>query len=145
MTCIRRLAPAPVLLLVLAAACGNQAPPGAVEPTIEERRVPRGDAFELDANERVGVEESALRLAFVDVENDSRCPSDAQCPHAGDAVVQLAVSSLDGERVVRLHAVGEPKAQEVFGHRIELLSLEPAPSSGEAIEHDDYEITLRID
>lgn len=144
MTSTRRLPWATGLLLVLASACGNQAPPGTVAPTIEERRVPRGEPFELDANERVGVEGSDLRIAFLDVKNDSRCPSDAQCPHAGDAVVQLAISALEGERTLELHVVGEPKVRGVFGHRVELISLEPAPSSGEAIEHDDYEVTLRI-
>lgn len=132
-----------VALVVVLGACGFKSPPGSVKPTIEERRVPLGEPFELEPNERVGVEGSDLRLSFLTVEGDSRCPSDAQCPHAGDAIVQLAVSSLDVQTTVGLHVAG-PRSREVDGYLLELVELSPEPASGEDIEHDDYELTLRV-
>jgi hypothetical protein len=113
-------------------------------PSAEATDVPLGEPFDISPTVRARVSGTDLRIALVTVEDDSRCPVDVQCVHAGDALVRLALRSTEHEEQRVLHAVGQP-AETVFGrYRIALEDLEPAPVSGDDIEPGEYEATLRV-
>ena len=89
-----------------------------------------------------------IRVRFTGVENDSRCPMDAICVWAGDAVANFSVE-LDCECraaaiQLPLHINLEPRSGTAYGHRIELKGLQPYPSASSPIKPDAYSAWVRI-
>jgi hypothetical protein len=62
-----------------------------------------------------------LRVAFVGIVNDSRCPKGANCVWEGDATVRFLIN---GKRT-ELHTGVEPREIPVGGLRLRLTNLEP--------------------
>jgi hypothetical protein len=89
-----------------------------------------------------------LRIKFVAVEDDSRCPADVKCVWAGNAAVRLEVSTnrrdstsltLNTSRSSAL--VGETQYQ---GYKLRLVELNPYPRSDQKIAAGDYTVTLLV-
>ena len=99
--------------------------------------------FTLAPGETVLVQGTDTRIRFVGVESDSRCPLDATCIQAGDAVVKIAVQSGSArEQSVELHTASKAPLQEE-GLEIVLVQLAPYPASSRTIELEEYRATLR--
>ena len=84
-------------------------------------------------------------IGFVAVPEDGRCPKEAMCVWAGNAVAEVAVSPSVGEGPtfqLRLNTTLEPRAGEAWGLRIELLDLTPLPVSTRATPPQDYRLLL---
>jgi hypothetical protein len=90
--------------------------------------------------------DSRLRLGFVDVENDSRCPASVVCIWAGDGHAVLAVGAATGplERL-HLHTTLDPRGADAFGYRVTLLDLMPYPDQPGDIPLDAYAVRLRVE
>jgi hypothetical protein len=88
---------------------------------------------------------TGVRLQLVDVAGDSRCPSDALCIQAGDAVVHIR-SIEDGDIAdYELHAADASRsAVTQRGLRIALIQLQPYPTSSRTIAPDDYRATIVV-
>jgi hypothetical protein len=89
-----------------------------------------------------------LRIKFVAVEDDSRCPADVKCVWVGNAAVRLDVSTSrrDGKSLTlntsRSSAlVGETQYQ---GYKLRLVELNPYPRSDQKIAAGDYTVTLLV-
>jgi hypothetical protein len=125
-----------VLCLLAATACDENSPIGPSYP-LNQR-------FTIAAGETAIVEGAGLRLQFLRVTGDSRCPADALCILGGDAIVHVQVMDDDGGRAdYQLHT-GDP-ARAAVTHRqvrIELVELQPYPFSNRAITPGDYRATL---
>jgi len=116
--------------LVLLAACG-----GGVGPS---RGVDLGQPFQLAVGETVAVDEGALSLTFVGVVSDSRCPIDAVCIVAGDALLQLRVrQQARSTQLIELTSPSRPRGR-ADGYEIEALSLLPAPRASVPIPPNAY-------
>jgi len=142
-----------LLLLALAgaAACraAQSSPPSTARVTAHERpAVLRPDAPALLApDDQVAVQDSAVRLRFAGVVEDSRCPREVTCVWAGRAVVEVeATVGEDGpQRTVRLEVgAGEAATAELFGVRVEARELAPYPSAGAAARRDEYRLRLAL-
>lgn len=100
--------------------------------------------------------DDGLKLTFVRVRNDSRCPIGARCISAGDAeVVLLAYVGKQPAKIIRIHThldpqmvvlsavppgqVGIPKTYSV---RVDALS--PTPKIGADIKQSDYRVVLGV-
>ncbi len=102
--------------------------------------------FTLQVGDRAKVSNGDLVVHFVAVPQDSRCPVDAVCVWAGDAVVRLDLTSSGWTRQRDLHtnsSVGSVSVEH-DGHVVELIDLTPAPRAGQAIGQGDYTARLRI-
>jgi hypothetical protein len=89
-----------------------------------------------------------IRVRFMGVESDSRCPSDAVCIWQGDAVANFSVE-LDCECraaaiSLPLHINMEPRSGTAYGHRVELKGLQPYPRSESQIKPDAYWAWVRV-
>ena len=123
--------------LLAATACDENAPAG---PT-----VPLNQQFTLAPGETAVIDSTGLRLQFVRVMSDSRCPADAICIQLGDAIV--LVRAVDGEamRDYDLHTGSSQQGTvEHGGMRISLVQLQPYPFSSRTIQPDDYRATLEV-
>ena len=67
-----------------------------------------GREFKLKVGRRVTVKGTKLRIRFVTVENDSRCPSDVTCVWAGNAAVRLQLGSGRASKTVTLNTSKSP-------------------------------------
>jgi hypothetical protein len=125
-----------ILCLFLAAAC-DESP---VQPT-----VPVGGQFVLAPGESVSIEGTMMRIRFEEVASDSRCPLDAICVQAGDAVLVIAVLDEVGSSRYELNT-NETRRKSVTHRnvRIEAVELQPYPISSRPTAPAAYRATFKI-
>jgi hypothetical protein len=126
-----------VLLAIAAAACDEKGNPAG--PSLDRQVV-------LAPRESVAVSEAGLTITFDTVVSDSRCPGDAVCITAGDAIVRIYVSDSRPITIVdtyELHTA-DMKPVDHGDVTIALVSLAPYPFSSRPIDPADYRVTLRV-
>jgi hypothetical protein len=90
--------------------------------------------------------DAVMRLSFLGVRSDSRCPVDVVCVWAGNAEVEIGVALGMGPTVPYVLNTGlEPRDVTVGATRLTLVELWPAPLSGTTIPLDRYVAALRLD
>jgi hypothetical protein len=90
------------------------------------------------------VEGAAVAVEFVRVSSDSRCPADAICIQAGDAVVQVRVT---GGGVGEYELFTNDRTKSSVTHaavRIELVRVEPYPFTSRPIDPANYRATFVV-
>lgn len=137
-----------VALYPLCAACGTSTAPVAPEVfTLEEA----ADSIPISFGQTISV--GNILVTFVDVPDDSRCPSRVLCVWAGDATVSVGAAlactrstprCLVPELQIDLHTNAEPRAGRYGGIEIQLLALEPYPEVPGSIKKSKYQAWLRI-
>lgn len=126
-------------VLVITAACDEKLPSG---PT-----VPLNAEFTLAVGQITTVNQAAINIRFVAVVEDSRCPADAICVRAGDAIVRLDVTpAFAGNTVYDLHTENPKMSTATHGDvTIALLQVAPYPlSASRPIPQNEYRATLRV-
>ena len=106
-----------------------------------------GREFKLKVGRQVTVKGTKLRIRFVTVENDSRCPSDVTCVWAGNAAVRLQLGTGKGSKTVTLNTSKSPSfvgETEYHGYKVKLVELGPYPRSDRKIAPRDYTATLLV-
>jgi hypothetical protein len=130
------VAPAAVAAAIVlsAATCGSPTGPREVQP---------GQEFELAPGESARAPGGPL-VRFLEVTSESRCPTDAVCVWAGDAVVAVTLSRVgSAPATVELHtapALGD--SASYGGFTVRLARLLPHPRSTGEIPAADYRATL---
>lgn len=124
-----------VLCAVLAAGCLRSP----VDPDS-----PLDAPFELKAG-ATAVVPGGLKIRFDEVSSDSRCPINALCVQAGEAVVVMSLSMPSRSRVQR-ELRTNPTASEIeySNYTIQLMALQPHPFAGTPIAPADYVATLKV-
>jgi hypothetical protein len=123
------------LCLLTATGCAQRAPLG---PTVS-----RADRFTLAPGVIADISGTGLRVEFVAVVGDSRCPADVLCIQLGEAVLHLRVYDNGIISAYELRT-GNPDRGFVVHRdlRIELVDLQPYPFSNRRIQQSDYRATL---
>ena len=123
-----------IIISLLCAGCaGNPTQPGRL-----------GEAFELRAGASATLDEG-LAVIFDRVVSDSRCPSNAICVTAGDAVVAVTISQgAAGSGNRELHTDARGSEASYLAYTIRLLQLQPFPEAGRPTRPEDYVATLKI-
>ena len=90
-----------------------------------------------------------LRVRFVSVANDSRCPKGVECVWAGNVEVLLEVGTRSGraKKTLRLNTNASPERpaeDEYRGYTIKLVDLKPYPRAGRKIRPSEYTATLLL-
>ena len=85
-----------------------------------------------------------LRITFTGVSGDSRCPVDVVCVWEGDAVADLTLSQPTGAVETRELHTSNPRSATYGGFQIELVRLDPAPRSTQAIPPASYRLVVRV-
>jgi hypothetical protein len=106
---------------------------------------PLGQPFELHAGTSAIVEDG-VRVMFQRVRSDSRCPLDALCIQAGEAIVVLTLSQPAAAQVEQ-ELRTTPAFSEVsyLSYVIRLVALAPYPRSTQQIRPEEYVATLTVD
>ena len=135
-----------MLALAIAVGCTSANGPDlsgtyAVTPDLDE-------PFTLKVGERARVDGANLYLRFLDVESDSRCPSNALilCVWEGDAAVEIEIGPLSGAAAVdTLHTTLEPKSVPVGDGVLVLKRLDPYPEDVTPIPIEEYVATFVVE
>lgn len=123
------------LLLALGVGCSEPAAPQL------------GREFQLHVGENTILADVGLRVAFIGVSQDSRCPLQAMCVWAGDAAVLVETAPFPDvvatdSRTDTLHTNLEPKALPLGAVELVLVRLDPYPEAPSSVAADAYVVTL---
>lgn len=126
-------------LALLLAACGLSTGPG-------EQSLPDQPAeIELGVGEEVTIPGTVLRVAFVGVSEDSRCPVDVVCVWEGNAAVDIGLTAGSGPTQLRvLNTALDPRFTDFGGLRVTLVDVAPEPYEGEPIPPEGYVVRIRV-
>src|ERR1041384_3056329 len=83
--------------------------------------------MQLRVGQQKSVANGKVRVRFISVTEDSRCPADVDCVWAGNAKVKVQVWVRGGEtKVFELSTNTREKGGQADAYRVELVSLTPA-------------------
>jgi hypothetical protein len=123
--------------LFLLASCAKTPTLPSVEPVQE---------FALAAGESATVSGTGLRVEFERVVSDSRCPADALCITAGEAVLAVAVARNGRPAApISLRTEGAGRRAVIGDWALSLTRLEPYPAGGRVILAGEYKAIFRVD
>lgn len=100
--------------------------------------------FRLKVGQSVNIPSQNLTIAFADVTEDSRCPTDVQCVQAGQATARFElgwnVTGVGGASLTTLPgSILSEDSQMVGDYVVVMHSLRPYPAhAGEPIDEQDY-------
>jgi hypothetical protein len=130
-----------ILTLLVPAAIGSSCASSPVAPS----QVPLGRPFDLSPGGSATVE-GGLKVTFVGVSSDSRCPTDVRCVWAGDALVTLSLAQSPADPAEReLHTNAAGSTASYRAYTVVLGALAPHPRSDLQIRPDDYVATLTVE
>jgi hypothetical protein len=99
--------------------------------------------FQLKIGEIAALPDGA-RLRFDNVRSDSRCPIDAICITAGNAVIAVTLMRGSGNDAHDVHTTA-PQSQFSYAHYvIKLTELQPYPRSNQQTKPEDYVATFVV-
>ena len=126
-----------LICLLCVTGCDETSPSG---PT-----VPVNERFTLAPGEVAEITGADLRLEFIRVSGDSRCPADAVCIQGGDAIVQIRATGGGSPELLGLHTGDSSQASAVYDSaRITLVELQPYPFSSRTIGPEEYRASLTV-
>jgi hypothetical protein len=124
-------------------ACASGAFGCAAHPSQPSR--PLGQPFDLKAGTSAVLADD-LKLTFDRVRADSRCPLDAICIQAGEAIVVLTLSQSAGAQAEHeLRTTPALSEASYLSYVIKLVALAPYPRSTQQIRPEDYVATLTVE
>jgi hypothetical protein len=105
-----------------------------------------GQPFSLRVNQTANIEPAGINVTFVNVTEDSRCPSDVECVWAGQVSIVVDVSAPGGNSQLDLTLSGGQSETKSFGnYSIRLVDVQPYPVSTKEISLSDYVAMLVVD
>ena len=88
---------------------------------------------------------SRMSIRFMELIEDSRCPTDTNCVWAGNAKIKVRVSKKDRSEVIILDTNGPKQyATTQDGYSVKLVRLTPVPRSNIRINRNGYVATLEV-
>lgn len=90
---------------------------------------------------------SDLRISFVDLVEDSRCPTSVTCVWQGNGAVRIEITTDRGTQSVTLNTaggVGFPRDAVVSGYSFTLVQLDPQRQTTDPIPRQQYRATIRV-
>lgn len=119
--------PLPALLVLVIAACQQAAAP---EPNNQQIFTATDEAVAI--GDTVWLGNTGIGVAFREVRQDSRCPSDVMCVWSGNAEVAFDVFARSTNQAAVLNTTVGQKDVVFSGYRIALKALDPTPLSTDA-------------
>ena len=123
-----------LVLAFLTAGCFNN-------PTGPDATV--GMPFELKLGAIASLPDSA-KLRFDNVRSDSRCPIDAICVRAGEAIIAVTLMRGTGNEARELQTIPAQSQFSYSKYVVRLTELRPYPRSNQPTKPEDYAATFIV-
>lgn len=104
----------------------------------------RPETVRVQINKEKRFPMSRLSVRFVELVEDSRCPTDTNCIWAGNAKIKIRVSKNGRSHDLTLDTNGPHQADTAEGYSIKLVGLTPAPRSNIRINRNGYVATFEV-
>ena len=99
----------------------------------------------VQINQQKKVIGTKFTVKFLEMVEDSRCPSDTNCIWAGNAKIKIRVTkSGKTAKIFELNTNLADKTVVFEGHEFKLTALTPAPRSNIRINRNGYTATLTV-
>lgn len=86
-----------------------------------------------------------LKIKFVEVMEDSRCPTGVNCIWAGNAKVKVIITGYRvGSKTVELNTNGGQKGDQIEGYAINLETVTPYPKANKPIKKSSYRVEFSV-
>ena len=103
-----------------------------------------GQSFELPLGRTATLNGTAVKITFTSVKTDSRCPTDVQCVWAGEAKIELTVST-GGTAEAKTLSLTPPDNETTVGDtRIRFVGLAPVPRQADRDKPREYVAQLVV-
>ena len=112
-------------------------------PAAKSQAVDLGAEVTLAPGATTSVNGAELKVRFVSVTEDSRCPRDVTCIWAGEVKVQFEVQ--ESAKIASPVEIVEGGNSDVGAYRVKLVRVEPAPRSTAQIAPQDYRATIVVE
>ncbi len=113
------------------------------------KTVQLNEVFSLKVNQTAELDNDGLKITFLEITEDSRCPTNADCFWAGRVVAEFKVEK-GGESVIKTltdNPENDPMLSTTFtafGHLVKLDEVTPYPD-GSPIAQKDYVVKIEIE
>lgn len=87
------------------------------------------DTLTLALGAEATTRDGGLRVRFVQLVNESRCPANVTCVWEGDAAVKLTGATRSTAAEATIHTAVDPRVMDVAGYRLSLLDVLPYPGT----------------
>jgi hypothetical protein len=122
-----------LLLPVFSAACG----PAPVTAAL-------GEQFMLYVGKNTVISGEDLKIEFIGVTSDSRCPWGIECVQAGEAQCQMQISYLKSRTSLTFIQQGRDAMTTDFNGFKITFQLQPYPVYGDKINKKDYRLKVTV-
>ena len=102
----------------------------------------RSESISVQVNKEKRFPKAKLSVRFVEMVEDSRCPTDTNCVWAGNAKIKIRVTGNGRTHNLTLDTNGPNQAAVAEGYSIKLIGLTPSPKSNIRINRNGYVATL---
>jgi hypothetical protein len=103
------------------------------------------DTLVIKAGQQRTAAKSGLRIKFISVIEDSRCPVGVDCIWAGNAKIKVQVVGERSTKVFEFNTTLGPKGDILDGWAIYLDDLTPVPNSKRKTNPKTYKAKFRIE
>lgn len=112
--------------------------------SVDAAGVRKGDTLRVQINHEKRAPRSKLTVRFVELIEDSRCPTDTNCVWAGNAKIKVRVKKNGRSHELTLDTNGPSQTVRAEGYAIKLVALTPEPRSNIRIDRNGYVATFLI-
>ena len=106
-----------------------------------------GEQFSIAVGQSASISGEELKIKFVEVVADSRCPTGATCVWQGEVTCLVEITyfkSLHRKALTQPGLTGESSQSEFNDYEL-TFSVEPYPEVGQDIRDSDYRLRLKVD
>jgi len=105
-----------------------------------------GQEVSLPVGQTVVITEQNLKIRFIEVSEDSRCPKDVTCVWEGMVSAVVEISADGSSQQLKLIQPGLTEKPAIETHRGYQLTfkVEPYPEEGKEIAANEYELVLTV-
>ena len=104
----------------------------------------KNSSVEVQVHKEKVVPHTGFSIKFVEMVEDSRCPTGTTCVWAGNAKVRIEVRSGRHSQTFELNNTTQPTVVNYAGYDIKLTALTPKPAINVRINPDKYMATFEV-
>lgn len=126
-----------VMVLVFSIGCNDQT---------DEISAELGQEVELQPGQSLVIENEPIKVKFVEVVGDSRCPTGATCVWEGEVSCTLEITYLDEmyTKTIVQSGLSSQYAVEIFEEYELEFTVQPYPELDKEIKADEYRLLITI-